>query len=50
MMHIVRVDWADIELCVWGGRTVAVVGGIEVSMAKISKAEVEGSCIAVEWL
>ena len=50
MMYIVRVDWSDIGLRVRGGRAFAVVGGIEVSVAKISKAEVEGACIAVEWL
>ena len=49
-MYIVRVDWLDIGLRVRGDRDVAVVGGIEVSMAKISKAEVEGACVAVKWL
>ena len=33
-----------------GGKAVVAVGGIEVSVAKISRAEVEGACIAVEWL
>ena len=50
MMYIVRLDWLDIGLHVRGGRAVAVVGGIEVSAAKISKAEVEGACIMAEWL
>ena len=50
MMYIVRVDWLDIGLRVRGDRAVAVVGGIEVSMAKISKAELERACITVEWL
>ena len=50
MMYIVRVDWLDVGLRMRGGRDVAVVGGIEVSVAKISKAEVEGACIPVEWL
>ena len=50
MMYIVRVDWSDIGLCVRGGRAVAVVGCVEVSVAKISKAEVEGACIKEEWL
>ena len=50
MVYIVRVDWLDIGISVRGSRTVAAVGGIEVRVAQISKAEVEGDCIVVEWL
>ena len=49
-MYIVRLDCLGVGLHVRGGRAVAVIGVIEVSVAKISKAEVEGACIMAEWL